>query len=114
MSTRNAEKPCDECKAGTLIRTDAGRGLPFASAPSRLSLPSGRPPGVVIRNITVAHCGTGIKMEGGARAYIDGYTAINTQPAFDLSDGACVDARNVVQITGEKSGARKRRGKRSR
>ena len=58
-----------------------------------------RIPNVIMRNVSIVNCGTGIKMDGG-HADIEGLDIIDTPVGMDLNRGATVHARKVTYRAG--------------
>ena len=58
-----------------------------------------RIPNVVMRNVSIVNCGTGIKMDGG-HADIEGLNIIDTPVGMDLNRRATVHARKVTYRAG--------------
>ena len=53
-----------------------------------------RIPNVIMRNVSIINCGTGVRMDGG-HAEIDGLDISDTPVGIELNKGATVNARKV-------------------
>src|SRR6266487_2006653 len=107
IAKRDDSQICVECGRGFVKRdVDAPLGLltglrtNSTGEVSAELLSDPRIPNITARNVTIVGCGqAAIRMEHG-RMRIDGLNIIDTQPAFELSGGATVEASNVIHHAG--------------
>ena len=82
------------CWRGVLRVLAVKAVLNLHGTPDFSSLRPGRTPNLVLRDVSIVSCGTGVRMDGG-HADIEGLEIIDTQVGIEVNMGPTVNVRRA-------------------